>query len=79
MDDPKLGRILNTLAVRCVLVECQVMALRGLLNRKDIIPDAEFDRAMALVFETYKEFLGGRKTDAERLEEFLRKFEGPIQ
>jgi hypothetical protein len=79
MDDAKLVRILNTLAARCVMAECQVLALRGLLDRKNIIPDAEFERAMALVVETYKEFLGGRRTDAEPLEDFLRRFEGPIQ
>lgn len=79
MDDAKLMRALKVLATRSMIVECQLLAIRGLLNRKGSITDAEFERAMDLALETYKELLGGRKTDAETLEEFLRRFEGPIQ
>jgi hypothetical protein len=79
MDEEKLTKALNVLMTRSVMLECQLLAIRGLLSRKGTITDAEFDRAMALALQTYKELVGGRKTDAEMLEAFLRKFEGPIQ
>jgi hypothetical protein len=79
MDEAQINRVVHMLAKRSILLECQIIALRAMLNRSGTVPDADFDRSMKLALETYKEFLAGRKTDAETLEEFLRKFEGPIQ
>ncbi len=79
MDDAKLLQMLNRLATRSVMLECQLLSMRGLLRRSGILPDAEFEAAMKLAMDTYKEILSDRKTDSERMEEFLRKFEGPIQ
>jgi hypothetical protein len=79
MNDASLTRILNALAARCVTLECQILALRRLLDKSNVVSDEDFERMFAKAMDGYKEFLNPERGASERLDEFLRKFEGPIQ
>jgi hypothetical protein len=79
MSDAELIKTLNAFAVRIVFLECQVLTLQRILEKTTICDEQTFDQALAKIVADAKDVLGPEKTDAERLAEFLRTFEGPPQ
>jgi len=81
MSDEKQVTLLRALMSRSVGLELQLMALKRLLEKKEIITEQEFDRLAAVFRDTYKEHLEtlARAQDEQALSDFLRKFEGPVQ
>ena len=79
MEEEQLSKILNALASRCVVLECQLLALRRILDRSQIVPGKEFDMMLESALAAYKELLDPEKAASERLAEFLRAYKGPIQ
>ncbi len=79
MDVPDLLKILNALAARSVVLECQILALRRILHTEGIVDDSRFEAMLEQAVAAYKEVLSPEQGEQERLAEFLRKFEGPVQ
>ena len=79
MDDATLIKALNTFAARIVFLECQVIALRRLLDKSSVVPDEEFETMLSKAIAASQEVLNPQKDASERLAEFLRTFEGPKQ
>lgn len=79
MEDTQLIRTLNAFAARIVFLECQAIATQRLLQQGRIATDAEYDALVAEIYQEAKDVLDPQKDDAERLAEFLKKYEGPIQ
>jgi hypothetical protein len=78
--DEKLTSTLNRFAAKIMMLECEIVALRGLLNKRRSVTNEEFVAAMDAVVDQYtKDLTREQQTDAEKLDEFLRKFEGPPQ
>ncbi len=81
MSDEKHLALLRALMGRSVGLELQLMALKRLLEKKEILTEKEFDRLAAVFRDTYKEHLEAlaHAQDEQALSDFLRKFEGPVQ
>jgi hypothetical protein len=79
MDKHELLTILNKLAIQCAVLQCQSIAIQQVLARKKLMTPQEFDESMAAVFEKYTAPLRPEQSDAERLQELLRTFQGRPQ
>jgi hypothetical protein len=79
MEETKLIKALNMLAARSVFLESQIFAIRRMLDKKGVVTDAEFDLAARVALEAYREYLAAPQTEADTLEAWLQKFQGPIQ
>jgi hypothetical protein len=84
MEHPKLTEqqltaLLSAIVSRCVLLECQLLALRRLLDKYKILADDVVEEMIEKVVQTEMDILSKQKSDGERLAAFFRKYEGPIQ
>ena len=71
-------QVLNALVTRYVILECRILALQRLLDKEKVLSDDIVEAKVRSLVQEQIDFLSG-KSEKERLEEFLRKFEGPIQ
>jgi hypothetical protein len=79
MDDSETKRYLNALAVRCLVQECQILALRRILSKTGLVDDDKLEKMIASCVDAKAELLAADKSDEERFALILRSFEGPIQ
>ena len=78
---PSQAVILQLLMTRSIGLELQVLTLRRLLERKNVITDEEYKDLIARFRDTYRDHLSGlaRLEDGESLSDLLQNFDGPSQ
>jgi hypothetical protein len=78
MEDVKLVPVLNALFSRCIVLECQILALRQTLSKKGLMDDEALEVMISKCVDAQADLLA-QKDPSQLAVELLRKFEGPPQ
>jgi hypothetical protein len=78
MEDSRLIPVLNAIAARCIVLECQITALRRVLKTAGLVDDDKLEALISKCVDEHARALA-QLTPEEVFASILRSFEGPVQ